>query len=357
MGLTSVVLLEAPFNPARRQKNSVLLAIDLTKAVAEEAIERKDSVVIAYRVCHDLASHRTDLVDPIIFRGLKTLTLADSQQQSLLRLVAEGISVYSPHTALDAAKGGINDWLADVVTGASSQNYEPPQPRDSLTESKTKRPTYQLAHQPSQASTHLNDVQVYVRIASCATTYLHREQIEHTRSAITPSHLDDHPDAGAGRIVRFRDPQPLTDVIDRVCKGMGSPKGFPLAVPQGKSMENITISSVAICAGSGGSTLSPVKNVDLFLTGEMQHHEALAAIERGQCVVTLFHSNSERGFLHAVLREQLRKRLGEEWQTQRDEEKAANLSKEFTEALDDEAVYVDVSERDRDPFGLVVTGS
>jgi len=43
------VLLEAPFDPSRRQKNSVLLAIDLTTAVADEAIKRRDSVVVAYR--------------------------------------------------------------------------------------------------------------------------------------------------------------------------------------------------------------------------------------------------------------------------------------------------------------------
>ena len=29
--------------------NSVLLTIDLTKAVADEAIERKDSIIVAYR--------------------------------------------------------------------------------------------------------------------------------------------------------------------------------------------------------------------------------------------------------------------------------------------------------------------
>ena len=44
------VLLEAPFDPIRRQMNSVLLTIDLTKAVADEAIERKDCAVIAYRI-------------------------------------------------------------------------------------------------------------------------------------------------------------------------------------------------------------------------------------------------------------------------------------------------------------------
>jgi hypothetical protein len=43
------VLLEAPFEPTRRQKNSVLLAIDLTSAVADEAIKRQDSAVVAYR--------------------------------------------------------------------------------------------------------------------------------------------------------------------------------------------------------------------------------------------------------------------------------------------------------------------
>lgn len=43
------VLLEAPFEQTRRQKNSVLLAIDLTTAVADEAIKRQDSAVVAYR--------------------------------------------------------------------------------------------------------------------------------------------------------------------------------------------------------------------------------------------------------------------------------------------------------------------
>lgn len=78
--------------------NSVLLTVDLTKAVADEAIERKDCVVVAYRVHSPFASvsveaYSSQLPDPIIFKGLKSLTLADTQQQSLLRLALEGISV------------------------------------------------------------------------------------------------------------------------------------------------------------------------------------------------------------------------------------------------------------------------
>lgn len=46
------LLLEAPFDRRRKpQKNSVLLANDLTTAVADEAIERQDSIIVAYRQC------------------------------------------------------------------------------------------------------------------------------------------------------------------------------------------------------------------------------------------------------------------------------------------------------------------
>lgn len=55
-------------------------------------------------------------IDPIIFRPLRSLTFANTQQTTLLRLAQEGISVYSPHTAVDAAPGGLNDWLADCLT-------------------------------------------------------------------------------------------------------------------------------------------------------------------------------------------------------------------------------------------------
>jgi len=53
------VLLEAPFDPVRRQMNSVLLTVDLTKAVADEAIERNDSIIVAYRACMPDLYHRS----------------------------------------------------------------------------------------------------------------------------------------------------------------------------------------------------------------------------------------------------------------------------------------------------------
>jgi putative NIF3 family GTP cyclohydrolase 1 type 2 len=161
-----------------------------------------------------------------------------------------------------------------------------------------------------------------------------------------------------GRIVRFKKPQSLSSIIERIACGVGNPKGFPIAIPQSSSIDSISISSVGICAGSGGSLLSPLKDVDLLFTGELPHHEALAAIERGQCVIALFHSNTERGFLHSLLKTQLLGQVQEEWEAVRKEEREkGELPEEMLEALEDEDVSVEVSERDRDPYGIVIAKS
>ena len=49
---------------------------------------------------------------PPLFKPLSSLTLSNPIQASLLRCAAAGISVYSPHSALDSVYDGINDWLA-----------------------------------------------------------------------------------------------------------------------------------------------------------------------------------------------------------------------------------------------------
>lgn len=75
----------------------VLLAIDLTRPVLDEALALGCTAVVAYH--------------PVIFSPLKRV-LAGSMAWELVR---HGVAVYSPHTALDVADGGTNDVLADAV--------------------------------------------------------------------------------------------------------------------------------------------------------------------------------------------------------------------------------------------------
>src|SRR5690606_106599 len=52
---------------------------------------------------------------PPIFSGLKRLRASHPGEELVVRALRGGISIYSPHTALDAAPGGMTDWLAQVL--------------------------------------------------------------------------------------------------------------------------------------------------------------------------------------------------------------------------------------------------
>lgn len=71
------------------------------------------------------------------------------------------------------------------------------------------------------------------------------------------------------------------------------------------------ITRIAICAGSGASVLGGVR-ADLWLTGELSHHEVLGAVSSQSSVILCEHSNSERGYLHDVLRQRLQDAMREE---------------------------------------------
>lgn len=226
-----------------------------------------------------------------------------------------------------------------------------------------RRPIYMLQHHPSQLDLKQDALSLGDR--------------KHKRYPIQATKVEGYPGAGMGRIVRLSEPVALTDIIDRIALGLGNPKGFPIAVPQGKEASDMMIKSIGICAGSGGHLFSEMEangeEVDLLFTGELSHHEALAAIEKGKCVICLFHSNTERGFLHSVLKGQLDVAIKEEvskqpihtyltrltclqWEKIRNEERAKDGNgEEFLDALNDEHVEVHVSEFDRDPYGVMIS--
>jgi dinuclear metal center YbgI/SA1388 family protein len=83
--------------PLRR----VLLAIDLTRAVLEEAVRFRADLLLAYH--------------PPIFKPISSLrTPGDGMDALVFDCIRNGIAIYSTHTALDAAEGGTNDALASL---------------------------------------------------------------------------------------------------------------------------------------------------------------------------------------------------------------------------------------------------
>lgn len=87
--------------PDHEEIARVLVALDCTKAVAEEA-----------------AAWGTDLVlthHPLFFHPVKRMAYGDPETAAACMLLRNGIGLFAAHTNLDAALGGVNDTLCELL--------------------------------------------------------------------------------------------------------------------------------------------------------------------------------------------------------------------------------------------------
>ena len=79
----------------------VLIALDVTGDVVEEAIAEGCQVILAHH--------------PMLFGGVGSVCASDPRGSKLIRLIDNRIAVMSFHTRLDAADGGVSDILAGLL--------------------------------------------------------------------------------------------------------------------------------------------------------------------------------------------------------------------------------------------------
>ena len=212
----NVGLLVEPRPASSTSVSRILCTIDLTEAVVDEARERGAELIIAYH--------------PPIFSGIKRLTQTTANERVISRLLTEGYFAYSPHTALDAADNGINDWLGAALGPMRA------------------RPILPSAEGSSVGAGRLFDLEHALGLDEVASRLKRHLGIDHLRVARA---------AGAGKTIR----------------------------------------EVAVCAGAGGSVLGAAERVDLWVSGELRHHDILACVQNGTSVIVTDHTHSERGYL------------------------------------------------------------
>ncbi|MDJ0721689.1 MAG: Nif3-like dinuclear metal center hexameric protein [Desulfobacterales bacterium] len=91
--------------------NKVLVALDPTLAVVDEAIREGAAAVITHH--------------PLIFRPLRCLDLATATGRIIQRLVDKRVAVIAAHTNLDSVSGGINDVLVDLLALQNATVLQP----------------------------------------------------------------------------------------------------------------------------------------------------------------------------------------------------------------------------------------
>jgi dinuclear metal center YbgI/SA1388 family protein len=298
-----------------------LLCIDLAEAVLDEAIAAKANLIVAYH--------------PPIFTPLERLTTANTKQRIILRAAEKRIAVYSPHTALDAATGGVNDWLASgcgegvvtpIIATESPADYKlivfvphdhADRLRDALsnvgagvigdyTQCSFATPgegTFQggKASNPTVGKRgNLERVAEWrmEMICPAAALGLAIETLRAVHPYEQPA-FDVYrmhnpappPETGQGRIVELSRAVSLTTLAARLKTHLG------VKHLQINAASSAKVRRIGVCAGAGGSLLDSAGDIDAFFTGEMRHHDILAAVASGTSVLLAGHTETERPYL------------------------------------------------------------
>lgn len=89
------------FGRLKQHVKRILVALDVDENTIQEAKRKKADLILTHH--------------PAIFGSQKTLNQEDERRKHYIDLIKSDIAVYSAHTNLDAADGGMNDWLADSL--------------------------------------------------------------------------------------------------------------------------------------------------------------------------------------------------------------------------------------------------
>ncbi|HEV2294313.1 MAG TPA: Nif3-like dinuclear metal center hexameric protein [Tepidisphaeraceae bacterium] len=326
-----------------------MLCIDYTDDVAAEAAGAECDLIIAYH--------------PPLFQAVKRLTAGSVVFDAIRR----GLAIYSPHTALDVADGGTNDMLADAIgigTGAEARSplrlIEPKAHQYKLVTFVPEKDAQRVADalfnagagrignysrcsfQSSGTGTFYGEPGANPTVGQAGQleraaevkveTVMPIARMSEVLVALRKAHPYEEPafdlvqlaappeKLGQGRIGALP-PTPREQVIERIKRELELDQVLVAGPTDG------TITRAACCAGACGDMLDDAigQKADLYLTGEMRHHDAIKAARAGLTVVCTLHSNSER----AVLK---------------------RLSRRLSESLP--SLPVHLSQTDRDPFDI-----
>ena len=297
----------------QQQVSRAMLAIDYTPQVAAEAQREQCDFIIAYH--------------PPIFSAVKRMLAGDVLYDAIRR----GVAIYSPHTALDVAPGGTNDLLADILgledrqplrfiePKAREHKFTTFVPPDALfaagaggigryTRCSFRTPGTGTFMGDQTTNPTIGKPGVYEETPEIKLEMLCPiDRVPQVLAALRKSHPYEEPafdlvhlaapveKLGQGRIGTLP-PTPLPNLLMRIKDELQ----LPHLLVAGSS--DRTIHRAAVLAGAGREHLKDAiaQGAQLYLTGEIPHHDALAAAKSGVTVVATLHSNSERATLKRV---------------------------------------------------------
>ncbi|MDF1869424.1 MAG: Nif3-like dinuclear metal center hexameric protein [Phycisphaerales bacterium] len=315
----------------------IMLTIDLTEEVLAEALAKKIGAIVAYH--------------PPLWEPLTQLT-DKTHTERIIRGAAEaGIAIYSPHTALDATSGGVTDWLCEGIGSPRGESkpgviagdcraLSPAAggdksrevkvitfvPRDDIDHVRNALGTagagglgkYKLCSFSTRGEgTFLPGPDANPTVGECGKLVradearlemvCERRALPLVIETLKQLHPYEEPAydivelipeplrrEGSGRRLTLDQPATMGDLIDRLKLHLGrSRMRYALAG------DDRPFRTIGVVPGSGASLveLASRERCEVFITGEMTHHQITEAKQSGISVLLAGHTNTERGYL------------------------------------------------------------
>lgn len=198
-----------------------LVALDLTPAVAEEAVELGLNLIVTHH--------------PFIFGGVKRLTDATETGRLVMTLIRNGIAVYAAHTNLDNLPWGVSGVLAGKL-GLKDCRCLKQSAVDKFNVDRLIRSGNNdvSTHQPINVSTEI----------------------------------------GAGMVGNLEEPMEVEAFLQKVKGLLGIPfiRTSPLIAHHSSP---VTVRRVTLCGGSGAEFIGDAiaAGADLYLTADLKYHD------------------------------------------------------------------------------------
>ncbi|MGE3806746.1 MAG: Nif3-like dinuclear metal center hexameric protein [Gemmataceae bacterium] len=298
--------------------HKVMTCLTVTPESAAEAVEAGANLIVSHH--------------PVLFRPVQKLTGATPEGRMLLALLHASVAVYSPHTALDNAPGGINDLLARKL---ELTEVTPLAPREAKGQCKI------VVFVPDGDLAKVSDAlfaagagrigeygECSFRLAGTGTFFgsdaanpvvgqkgrreevsewrlevvCPAEQVERAVRAMKSAHSYEEPafdvyplrastgKEGEGRVGTLTTPMTLHALGERLKSNLPATRVDLVGAPERR------VERVAIVCGAGGSFLTQAvkTRADVLLTGEARFHDYLAAQAAGVALLLPGHYATER---------------------------------------------------------------
>lgn len=295
-----------------------------TLAVCHEATDEVVDRLIAAEV--DLAV----VYHPLLFRPVTSLVAGNSPAGRAFRLIANGVALMTVHTAFDVIAKGTADALADTVGLSDAVGFGPAWGEDSvkvitfvpaaasagLIQAMTMAGAGRIgaysgcAYRSAGVGAFLPDATATPVVGEIGVLNEEPEeriemiagaaQLDAVVAALVASHPYDEPaydvvatqsNAGfIGRVGKLEVAMSVSSFARRIEDRLG---GVVRVAGTG------TISTVAVIPGSGGSFIANVP-ADAVVTGDVNHHQARAAVSSGVAVIDPGHAATERPGVKAL---------------------------------------------------------